>query len=76
MCGESDEVVLPKTKTVTKAEKKQKLLDIINGAQQDIDKIAQKQYNNIWKNPVTAADYSTKQSAIQAKKDYFNQQLA
>ena len=76
VCGESDEVVLPKTKTVTKAEKKQKLLDIINGAQQDIDKIAQKQYNNIWKNPVTAADYSTKQSAIQAKKDYFNQQLA
>lgn len=48
VCGESDEVVLPKTKTVTKAEKKQKLLDIINGAQQDIDKIAQKQYNNIW----------------------------
>lgn len=76
VCGESDEVALPKTKTVTKAEKKQKLLDIINGAQQDIDKIAQKQYNNIWKNPVTAADYSTKQSAIQAKKDYFNQQLA
>lgn len=76
VCGESDEVVLPKTKTVTKAEKKQKLLDIINGAQQYIDKIAQKQYNNIWKNPVTAADYSTKQSAIQAKKDYFNQQLA
>lgn len=76
VCGESDEVVLPKTKTVTKAEKKQKLLDIINGAQQDIDKIAQKQYNNIWKNPVTAADYSAKQSTIQAKKDYFNQQLA
>lgn len=40
VCGESDEVALPKTKTVTKAEKKQKLLDIINGAQQDIDKIA------------------------------------
>ena len=76
VCGESDEVVLPKTKTVTKAEKKQKLLDIINGTQQDIDKIAQKQYNNIWKNPVTAADYSAKQSTIQAKKDYFNQQLA
>lgn len=76
VCGESDEVVLPKTKTVTKAEKKQKLLDIINGAQQDIDKIAQKQYNNIWKNPVTAADYSAKQSTIQVKKDYFNQQLA
>ena len=47
VCGASDEVVIPKTKTVTKAEKKQKLLDIIDSTQQDIDKIAKKQYNII-----------------------------
>lgn len=74
-CGEKDEVIIPKTKTVTKAEKKQALENDISALQSDLDNLAQKEYNGIWKYPVTAADYPAKKSAIQAKKDYFNQQL-
>lgn len=32
-------------------------------------------YNNIWKDPVKPSDYALKKDKIQAKKDYFNQQL-
>ncbi|MGN0905683.1 MAG: phage minor head protein [Bullifex sp.] len=35
-----------------------------------------KQYSGIWKDNVTIADYPFKKGAIQAKKDYFNAQIA
>lgn len=35
-----------------------------------------KQYYNIWKDPVTLVDYDTKKDAIQSKKDYFLKQMA
>lgn len=35
-----------------------------------------KQYYNIWKDPVTLVDYDSKKDAIQSKKDYFLQQMA
>ena len=33
------------------------------------------EYENIWKNPVTLKDYDSKKASIQAKKDYFMNQI-
>lgn len=55
----------------------------INNAQMNIDsleeqmkKLDEEEYENIWKEPVTAKDYIDKKSKIKAKKDYFNDKYA
>ena len=42
----------------------------------DLDNYEFKEYENIWKDPVTVKDYSSKQSGIQGKKDYFNNKIS
>ena len=55
-----------------KALKKDQIL-----AQDAMDSVdSSKQYTNIWKDPVTVADYGAKQGAIAAKKSYFQGKLA
>jgi len=55
-----------------KALKKDQIL-----AQDAMDAVdASKQYVNIWKDPVTVADYGAKQGAVAAKKSYFQGKLA
>lgn len=60
-------LTVEKTKTLTKQQK---------ALQAEFDALENKTYSGIWKDDVTTADWSAKQGSIQAKKDYFTQQLA
>jgi|LSQX01.3.fsa_nt_gb SPP1 gp7 family putative phage head morphogenesis protein len=44
--------------------------------QTEFEGLKNKTYSGIWKDDVTTADWSVKQGSIQAKKDYFEQQLS
>ncbi|MEA5135372.1 MAG: minor capsid protein [Candidatus Fimivivens sp.] len=44
--------------------------------QAEFDGLENKTYGGIWKDDVSTADWNAKQGSIQAKKDYFTQQLA
>lgn len=63
---------VPKTtKKVTEKEAAKAVKD----AQDKVDALTQKQYVNIWKDPVTTKDYPDKKGAIGAKKKYFEDEL-
>lgn len=50
---------------------------LLNDAKKQLSSFdVSKQYSGIWRNDVTIADYSAKKSAIQAKKDYFLDQIS
>ena len=42
----------------------------VEDAQKSLDDLVKTQYDNIWKDPVTAADYPSKKASIPAKKQY------
>lgn len=44
-------------------------------AKSDFESIPEKEYTNIWRDPVTPADWEEKKDKIQAKQDYFDNQL-
>ena len=68
----ADDLDKKQVKSKLKALKKEQLL-----AQDAMDAVdSSKQYTNIWKDPVTVADYGAKQGAIAAKKAYFKGKLA
>lgn len=58
---------------------KDKMSDIqdkIDKSKKKLDKMKQEELVNVWKDPVTVADYPDKKDKIQSKRDYFEQQLA
>ena len=57
----------PKPKKVTEKE----ALKNVEEAQKKVDKLANKDFVNIWADPVTPADYAAKKGSIAAKKQYF-----
>ena len=56
----------PKPKKITEKQAAKAVED----AQKNLDDLVKTQYDNIWKDPVTAADYSSKKASIPAKKQY------
>lgn len=64
-------VKAPAPKEVTEKEATKAVKD----AQDKVDALTQKQYVNIWKDPVTTKDYPDKKGAISAKKKYFEDEL-
>ena len=68
----ADDLDKKQVKSKLKALKKEQIL-----AQDAMDAVdSSKQYTNIWKDPVTVADYGAKQGAIAAKRSYFQGKLA
>lgn len=57
------------------AEKKKQLLKEVAVIEKEIGSFEIKTYSNIWKDEVATTDWSTKQSSIAAKKNYFNQKM-
>lgn len=58
------------------AEKTKALTKQQAALQAEFDSLENKTYSGIWKDDVSTADWNAKQGSIQAKKDYFTQQLA
>ena len=56
----------PKPKKLTEKQAAKAVED----AQKNLDDLVKTQYDNIWKDPVTAADYADKKASIPAKKQY------
>lgn len=56
----------PKPKKITEKQAAKAVED----AQKNLDDLVKTQYDNIWKDPVTAADYADKKASIPAKKKY------
>lgn len=53
-----------------------KTRESIDQKKKQLSQILNKQYYNIWKDPVTPADWESKKSAIPKKMDYFNDQIS
>lgn len=62
--------------TKTKKSKLETLTASLVKEQKKLAKINNKVYSGIWKNDVSVSDYALKKGSIQAKKDYYLQQLA
>ena len=66
--------------TVVAPQVDQKAIDsakiIFDGAKTDLDSISNKVYSGIWKEDVTPADYLAKKSKINAKKKYYEDEIA
>ena len=57
-------------------EKMADTLSKIDKSKKKISKMASEQLENVWKDPVTVIDYPAKKDKIQAKKDYFIDQMS
>ena len=62
----------PKPKKVTEKQ----AAKAVEEAQKKVDDLTGHQYDNIWKDPVTPADYADKKAKIAGKKQYFEDSLA
>lgn len=60
----------------TKKSKLETLTDDLAKSQKKLNKIDNKTYSGIWKDDVSVSDYAAKKASIQAKKDWYNDQLA
>lgn len=49
---------------------------LLKADQKNLVMLNQKSYSGIWKDTVYPSDYAAKKGSIQAKKDYFNEQIA
>lgn len=61
----------PKPKKMTEKE----AIAAVEDAEKKIAKLAEKEFDNIWANPVTPADYPAKKGSIAAKRQYFQDKL-
>ena len=78
---ESKPVIKPKENEILETQE-QALLDEKNNLEKEKEKYIKRQqnletyqYDGIWKENVTPADYEAKKNKIQAKRDYFNQDI-
>ena len=84
--NETGQLVKDMTYDEWKAAKKASKLNELNLAKQELAEAQKavlkakineaKVYSNIWKDPVTLADYPAKKASIQAKKDYYTAEIA
>ena len=84
--NETGQLVTDMTYDEWKAAKKASKLNELNLAKQELAEAQKavlkakineaKVYSNIWKDPVTLADYPAKKGSIQAKKDYYTAEIA
>lgn len=70
------EVLDDKIITKTKKSKLETLTASLTSTQKKLNKIDNKTYSGIWKDDVSVSDYKYKKASIQAKKDWYLQQIA